>query len=31
VGHQLGYKNAYRHPGGIKAWNEADYPVESVK
>jgi rhodanese-related sulfurtransferase len=28
---RLGYKNAYRHPGGIKAWNETDYPVESVK
>jgi rhodanese-related sulfurtransferase len=28
---KLGYKNVYRHPGGIKAWAEADYPVESVK
>ncbi len=28
---KLGYKNVYRHPGGIKAWDEADYPVESVK
>jgi thiosulfate/3-mercaptopyruvate sulfurtransferase len=27
----LGYKNVYRHPGGIKAWMQADYPVESVK
>lgn len=25
---KLGYKNVYRHPGGIKAWVEADYPVE---
>ena len=23
----LGYKNVYRHPGGIKAWDEAGYPV----
>jgi rhodanese-related sulfurtransferase len=28
---KLGYKNVYRHPGGIKAWSEADYPVEKVK
>jgi rhodanese-related sulfurtransferase len=28
---KLGYKNIYRHPGGIKAWMEADYPVEKVK
>ena len=28
---RLGYKNAYRHPGGIRAWNEAGYPVEKVK
>ena len=28
---KLGYKNAYRQPGGIKAWNEADYPVEKAK
>ncbi len=28
---KLGYKNVYRHPGGIKAWDEAGYPVESVK
>lgn len=28
---KLGYTNVYRHPGGIKAWLEADYPVESVK
>ena len=26
-----GYKNIYRHPGGIKAWDEADYPVDKVK
>lgn len=25
---QLGYTNIYRHPGGIKAWGQADYPVE---
>ncbi len=24
---KLGYKNVYRHPGGIKGWMEADYPV----
>lgn len=28
---KLGYKNVYRHPGGIKAWAQADYPVEKVK
>lgn len=28
---KLGYKNVYRHPGGIKAWDEADYPIEKVK
>jgi len=28
---KLGYKNVYRHPGGIKAWDEADYPVAKVK
>jgi thiosulfate/3-mercaptopyruvate sulfurtransferase len=28
---KLGYKNVYRHPGGIKGWVEAEYPVESVK
>lgn len=28
---KLGYKNVYRHPGGIKAWDQADYPVEKVK
>ncbi len=25
---QLGYTNVYRYPGGIKAWAQADYPVE---
>lgn len=28
---KLGYKNVYRYPGGIKAWQEADYPIEKVK
>jgi thiosulfate/3-mercaptopyruvate sulfurtransferase len=28
---KLGYKNVYRHPGGIKAWDEAEYPVGKVK
>ncbi|MEW6586744.1 MAG: rhodanese-like domain-containing protein [Nitrospirota bacterium] len=28
---KLGYKNVYRYPGGIKAWGEADYPVDKVK
>jgi thiosulfate/3-mercaptopyruvate sulfurtransferase len=28
---KLGYKNVYRQPGGIKAWNDADYPIEKVK
>jgi thiosulfate/3-mercaptopyruvate sulfurtransferase len=28
---RLGYKNVYRYPGGIKAWDEADYPVGRVK
>ena len=28
---KLGYKNVYRYPGGIKAWNQADYPVEKAK
>lgn len=28
---KLGYKNVWRHPGGIKAWMEADYPVEKGK
>jgi thiosulfate/3-mercaptopyruvate sulfurtransferase len=25
---KLGYTDVYRHPGGIKAWLEAGYPVE---
>ncbi len=25
---KLGYTNVYRYPGGIKAWMEAEYPVE---
>jgi rhodanese-related sulfurtransferase len=28
---KLGYTNVYRYPGGIKAWMEADYPVEKVQ
>jgi rhodanese-related sulfurtransferase len=28
---KLGYKNVYRHPGGIKAWDQAGYPVGKVK
>ena len=28
---KLGYKNVYRYPGGIKAWDEADYPIGKVK
>lgn len=28
---KLGYKNVYRCPGGIKAWKEADFPVEKAK
>jgi rhodanese-related sulfurtransferase len=28
---KLGYKNVYRYPGGIKAWDEADYPMEKGK
>lgn len=28
---KLGYKNVYRLPGGIKAWTEADYPVEKAR
>jgi rhodanese-related sulfurtransferase len=28
---KLGYKNVYRYPGGIKAWMEAEYPVEKVQ
>ena len=28
---KLGYRNIYRHPGGIKARDEAGHPVEKVK
>jgi thiosulfate/3-mercaptopyruvate sulfurtransferase len=28
---KLGYKNVYRYPGGIKAWDQADYPVEKAQ
>lgn len=28
---KLGYKNVYRHPGGIFAWKGAKYPVEKAK
>ena len=28
---KLGYKNVYRHPGGIFAWKGAKYPIEKVK
>ena len=28
---KLGYKNVYRHLGGIFAWKGADYPTESVE
>jgi len=28
---KLGYKNVYRHPGGIFAWKGAGYPVESAE
>ncbi|HMK56301.1 MAG TPA: rhodanese-like domain-containing protein [Dissulfurispiraceae bacterium] len=28
---KLGYKNVYRYPGGIKAWDQADYQVEQAK
>ena len=28
---KLGYRNVYRCPGGIKAWDEANYPVEKGK
>ena len=28
---KLSYKNVYRHPGGIKAWDEAEYQVEKVQ
>ncbi len=28
---KLGYKNVYRHPGGIFAWKGAKYPTESAE
>jgi rhodanese-related sulfurtransferase len=28
---KLGYKNVYRQPGGIKAWEQAGYPMEKTK
>lgn len=28
---ELGYKNVYRHPGGIFAWKGAGYPMEKAK
>ncbi len=28
---KLGYKNVYRHPGGIFAWKGAKYPVEKAE
>jgi thiosulfate/3-mercaptopyruvate sulfurtransferase len=28
---KLGYTNVFRHPGGIKGWIEADYPVSKVQ
>lgn len=28
---KLGYTNVYRHPGGIVAWKELDYPVGKVE
>ncbi len=27
---KLGYSNVYRHPGGIKGWMEAGYPVSKL-
>lgn len=27
---RLGYTNVFRHPGGIKAWDEADYPTQKA-
>ncbi|HPI92866.1 MAG TPA: rhodanese-like domain-containing protein [Deltaproteobacteria bacterium] len=27
---KLGYRNVYRFPGGIKAWDEGDYPMGKV-
>jgi thiosulfate/3-mercaptopyruvate sulfurtransferase len=28
---KLGYRNAYRHPGGILAWKQAKYPASSSR
>jgi rhodanese-related sulfurtransferase len=28
---KLGYTDVYRHPGGIKAWLEAGYPVDKAQ
>jgi thiosulfate/3-mercaptopyruvate sulfurtransferase len=28
---RLGYTKVYRHPGGIKGWMEAEYPVSKVQ
>lgn len=28
---RLGYTNVFRHPGGIKAWGQADYPIGKVR
>ena len=28
---KLGYRNVYRQPGGIKAWEQAGYPMEKAK
>ena len=28
---KLGYKNVYRHPGGIYAWKGAKYPADSIE
>lgn len=28
---KLGYTDVYRHPGGILAWKQADFPINKVK
>jgi thiosulfate/3-mercaptopyruvate sulfurtransferase len=28
---KLGYRNVYRHPGGILAWKQAKYPIATSK
>jgi rhodanese-related sulfurtransferase len=28
---KLGYRNVYRQPGGIRAWEQAGYPVENAE